>query len=194
MPERAKALAVLAIAVTVLSPAASAREVRATFLSLGADGERQQSTLSDVRYGYFVRDLLAVRPRRADPGEAGPATQAVPHRDRTLRKRALILQNAKIPLHMIRSIDFSHREADTAGAYELVLRVTLVTGTERDVPASELRGFESFSPPFLEGVEGQTVVRYALTPFRRGSEEPRQGDLERVVFHTQRRAPPERKK
>ena len=168
---------------------ALARPARATFLSLGADGRRQQHTLEDVRYGYFVRTLLDKKPsgKNADP-EGG-----LPRRDRTLRKRYLALQDGKIHFHMIRSIEFAYRASDTPGAHMLVLRVTLETGTELDVPSSELRGFESFKAPFLEGREGAEPRVFELEPFMPEGATRRAPALEKVLFHNRARAPQRRR-
>lgn len=165
---------------------AAAREVRATFLALEPSGERTQITLEDVRYGYFVRSFLERRPPEGEVAEEGSGAP-LRHRDRTIRKRSLVLQIGKIPFHTIRSIELAYRPSGTPGSEVLVLRVTLVTGMERDVPATDLRGFESFREPFLEGREGGKARRFALTPFRPEGGGEGQEWLEKVVFHTRLR-------
>jgi hypothetical protein len=178
MSERAlvRGLAVLVLGAVALP--AQAREVRATFLSVEDGGERRQRAMQDVRYGYFVRTFLSKRVPKSQQAAGAP----VPHRDRTYRKRNLILQNDKIPLHMLQSIRFSYRPSDTPGTEELVLRVELDTGLERDVPASELRGYGSFAPPFLEGTEDGVPRRFALPPFRAAGSAGGEMILEKVVF------------
>lgn len=190
MPERvagrsrAPRAALAALCLAAAFTAAQARGVRATFLAVGASGEREQVTLSDVRYGYVVRRLLDRRTPKAAPG-AGPAP--LPYRDRTIRKRALVLQNERIPLHMIRSIEVGYRPSSTPGTQVLALRITLETGTERDVPGIDLRGFEGIEPPFLEGMDGDTPRRFALAPFRAEASAAQGPALEKVLFHNRPR-------
>lgn len=180
-PAGARLLGILTLA--AIATPLQAREVRATFLSVEEGGERRNRILEDVRYGYFVRDFLNKRTPKPQPPPGTP----LPHRDRTLRKRSIILQNDKIPLHMIQSIQFSYRSTDTPGTQELVLRVELDTGLKRDVPASELRGYESFAPPFLEGKDGGTPRRFALPPYRVEGAGRGEMFLEKVEFQS---APP----
>ncbi len=155
---------------------AQARRVRVTFLFVDDQGVRQQETFPDARYAYFERKLLNVRSRPSD-------SSSLPHRDRTIRRRALLLQEGRISFQAIRSIEFSYRGTDTEGTEELVLRLTLTNGKSLDVRGRELKGFASFRPPCLEGViDKKSSVRFSLPAFRRVGEAPLR--IQKAFFHS----------
>jgi len=157
-----------------------ARQHRATFLFTDERGEIRQETLIDVRYVYVERRFLS-----AEPPEGGsPGTTPLPYRDRAIRRGSILLQNSRISFDVIRSIHFDYRGSETAGTEELVLRLTMTDASERDVPASDLRGFAGSTSPYLEGKidEDSEAIRFELPPFRREAQQT-ESRLEKVFFH-----------
>jgi hypothetical protein len=190
MPERPPGVRPLPAVAALLACAASAAPAlaagaRATFLYVDEQGERQQRTLDEVRYGYRLRTYLDKR-----PAKDAPAGAPLPHKERLVRKGSLLLQTRKIQFHALNSIEVGYRPSDTAGTEVLVLRLTLVGGEEIELPSTDLRGFEGFEPPFLEGADGGEVVRFPLAPFRPDGAATAPPALERVFFH--HRLPPPR--
>jgi hypothetical protein len=189
MPEPGRSTRLALVAAALLAwgaPQAPARAAgaRATFLYVDERGERQQKTLDDVRYGYRVRTYLDKR-----PAKDAPAGAPLPHKERTLRKGSFLLQTRKIQFQVVNSVELRYRPSDTAGTDALVLRLTLVGGEEIDLPSTDLRGFEGFEPPFLEGKEGDQVARFPLVPFRSAGSAPAPPALEKVFFHHRLPAP-----
>jgi hypothetical protein len=188
---RAAPRILLAVLLAATASPTAAATVRATFLFIDESGQTQQETLSDVRYGFMVRRFLNVRTPRPAEGQPGAA---LPHKDKPYRRRSLLLQDGRYPLYLVRSIELGFRPSDTAGVEALVLRVTLVSGLEIDVKGSELRGFETFSPPFFEGKRGEEVLRFMLPAFRRQGESAPGPALQKILVHGRppagRRAPP----
>jgi hypothetical protein len=176
---RAARRALVAFLLAGVAWPAPAATVRATFLFVDEHGQ-QQETLADVRYGYMVRRFLSLR--TPEPVE-GQKSAPLPHKDKAYRKRSLILQDRKFPLYTIRAIEVGYRPSDTAGVEALVLRVTLVGGLEMDVKGSELRGFESFSPPFFEGAGEKGPLRFLLPAFRREGESAPRPALQKILVH-----------
>lgn len=177
---RAAPRILLAVLLAATASPAAATTVRATFLFVDESGQQQQETLSDVRYGFMVRRFLNVRTPQPAEGQPGAA---LPHKDKPYRRRALLLQGGKYPLYILRSIELGFRPSYTAGVEALVLRLTLVSGLEIDVKGSELRGFESISPPFFEGNRGEEVLRFMLPAFRRQGESAPGAALQKILIH-----------
>jgi hypothetical protein len=193
MPERRRpARCALAAGGLLLFAAAStpARAVpaRATFLYIDEQGERQQRTFENVRYGYRIRTYLDRRPSRD-----APAGAPLPHKEKVVRKGSFLLQTRKIPFQAVAAADLGYRPSGTAGTELLVLRLTLVGGEKIDVPATDLRGFEGFEPPFLEGGDGDRTVLFPLAPFRAAGSTGPAPRLEKVFFHHRLPAPRSRK-
>ena len=169
------------IGIVVAAPGVvEARQHRATFLFTAESGETRQETLINVRYVYVDRRFLS-----AEPSEGGsPGAAPLPYRDHPIRRRAVLLQSTRISFNVIRSIQFDYRGSETAGIEELVLRLTMTDGSERDVPGSDLRGFAGSTSPYLEGKidEDSEPIQFVLPPFRRKAEKTGSG-LEKVFFH-----------
>ena len=177
---RAAPRLLLAVLLAATASPVAAATVRATFLFVDESGQQQQETLSDVRYGFMVRRFLSVRTPEPIEGQPGAP---LPHKDKPFRRRGLLVQDRKYPLYIIRSIELGYRPSDTAGVEALVLRVTLVSGLEFDVKGSELRGFESFNPPFFEGKKEGVPLRFPLPAFRREGENTPGPALQKILVH-----------